>query len=141
MHEERRDIQTREDIVQLVTTFYGRLFEDPVLGPIFTEIAKVDLDEHIPTFTNFWENILFRTGSYRGGFMAVHMRVHLMATLTMPHVQRWLDYWESTVDELFAGPNANLVKVHANRVGVNMIRRLEEFDRRSSMMAVENPQT
>ena len=122
------DIASRADIERLVTAFYSRLFEDPVLGPIFRDVAKVDLAEHIPTFTNFWENILFRTGAYRGGFMAVHMRLHMMTQLTSSHVQRWLDYWETTVDAHFAGPRATMAKDHAYRVGQTLAQRLQMLD-------------
>ncbi len=119
------DIQGRHDIERLVTTFYLRFFADPVLGPVFRDVARVDLARHIPVFTDFWENILFRTGAYPGGFMAVHLRLGMMTPLGAQHVQRWLDYWEEAVDEMFAGPNANLAKLHANRVGTNLGQRFE----------------
>lgn len=125
MNPEPRDIENRQDIERLVTEFYGRLFEDPVLGPVFRDIAKVDLAHHIPIFTDFWENILFRTGAYPGGFMAVHMRLGMMTPLGTQHVQRWLDYWEENMDQMFSGPNATLAKVHANRVGLTLGQRLE----------------
>ena len=122
------DIRDRDDIVRLVTAFYGTLFDDPVLGPIFRDIAMVDLARHIPTFADFWENILFQTGAYRGGLMAAHIKVHLLEPLATHHLQRWLDTWESTIDELFVGPRANHAKVQASRVGVNMLQRLAMFD-------------
>lgn len=135
---EFHDIESREDILRLVTTFYGTLFEDPILGPIFRDVAQVDLEQHIPTFANFWENILFQTGAYRGGLMAAHFRVHMLEALTTHHLQRWLDTWETTVDSLFQGPRANHAKVQASRVGVNMFQRLAEFDRQRSLMAADN---
>jgi hemoglobin len=135
---ELRDIENREDIVQLVTAFYGTLFNDPVLGPIFRDVAKVDLDRHIPTFADFWENLLFQTGAYRGGLMAAHIRVHLLERLNTHHLQRWLDTWETTIDEQFAGPRANNAKVQASRVGVNMFQRLAMFDQQQSLMAADN---
>lgn len=132
------DIDSRDDILRLVTTFYGTLFEDSVLGPIFKDVAKVDLNHHIPTFADFWENILFQTGAYRGGLMAVHIRVHLLEALGPHHLQRWLDTWETTVDALFIGPRANHAKVQAGRVGVNMIQRLGQFDHQRQLMAADN---
>jgi hemoglobin len=134
------DIENREDITRLVTHFYGQLFEDEVLGPIFRDVAKVNLAEHIPVFTDFWENILFRTGAYRGGFMAVHGRLHMMTPLRLPHVQRWLTYWVANVDAMFTGPNADLVKDHAQRVGTMMVQRLEMFDQQVRLMATDNRQ-
>jgi hemoglobin len=132
------DIRHREDIVRLVTAFYGTLFEDPVLGPIFRDVAKVDLSRHIPTFADFWENILFQSGAYRGGLMAAHIKVDLLEPLDLHHLQRWLDTWETTIDQMFAGPRANHAKVQASRVGVNMFQRLAMFDHQHSLMAVDN---
>jgi len=132
------DIRDRDDIVRLVTTFYGTLFDDPVLGPIFRDVARVNLDEHIPRFADFWENILFQTGAYRGGLMAAHIKVHLLESLGTEHLQRWLDTWEWTVDQLFIGPRANHAKLQASRVGVNMLQRLAMFDQQQSLMAVDN---
>ena len=132
------DISTRSDIVRLVTTFYGTLFDDPLLGPLFRDVAKVNLDEHIPRFADFWENILFQTGAYRGGLMAPHIRLHLQVPLGTQHLQRWLDTWEWTVDPLFIGPRANHAKLQASRVGVNMIQRLEMFDQQQALMAADN---
>jgi hemoglobin len=35
------DIETREDCERLVRSFYGRALEDPVIGFIFTDIARL----------------------------------------------------------------------------------------------------
>jgi hemoglobin len=41
------------------------------------------------------------------------------------HFQRWLDIWEGTVDDLFAGPKAIQAKVQAGRIAGSISRRLE----------------
>ena len=66
------DIQNREDISRLVGTFYARAFEDPIIGYIFTDVARIDLDEHLPVFTDFWETVLFRAGTYKRNALQVH---------------------------------------------------------------------
>jgi hemoglobin len=124
---DRHDIETREDIEHLVETFYAGTFADPVLGPIFVDIVKLDLPRHIPIMCDFWENILFGARKYPGGMMMVHYRVHQQTSLQPHHIQRWLDYWEETVDDLFAGERANLAKLHAARTGVAMGNRFEEL--------------
>ena len=124
---ERQDIDTREDIALLVDTFYKKTFKDPVLGPIFVDIAKLDLPRHMPIMCDFWENILFHTRKYPGGMMMVHFQLHQKTTLEPHHFQRWLDYWEETIDELFVGERANIAKVHAGRVGVMMGDRFQEL--------------
>jgi len=43
-----RDIADREDIAGLVTAFYRRALADDILGPIFVDIAQMDLPAHLP---------------------------------------------------------------------------------------------
>jgi hemoglobin len=119
-----RDIESREDIVAVIDLFYERTFADPVLGPIFVDIMKLDLDHHIPIVADFWENILFAARKYPGGMMRVHFDVHMMTGLQPHHFQRWLDYWEASIEEQFAGPRATLAKEHAWRVARMMADRL-----------------
>lgn len=124
---DRHDIRNREDIALLVETFYTRAFTDPVLGPIFTDVAEMDLEAHMPIMCDFWENILFQARKYPGGMMMVHYQVHQKTSLAPHHFQRWLDYWVETVEELFEGELANIAKVHASRVAVSMGNRFQEL--------------
>ncbi len=121
----RRDLRDRQDIATLVSGFYTRAFADPVLGPIFIDIAKMDLDAHLPTMCDFWETVLFQAGLYQGNAFDVHLALHIREPLTSMHFQRWLDIWEATVDDLFIGPKAIQVKVQAGRIGGSIRRRLE----------------
>lgn len=124
---DRHDIQNRNDIARLVETFYTRAFADPVLGPIFIDIVKMDLEAHMPIMCDFWENILFQARKYPGGMMMVHFRVHEKTALEPHHFQRWLDYWVETVDELFEGERATIAKVHASRTAASMASRFDEL--------------
>jgi hemoglobin len=111
-----RDIETREDCERLVRAFYGRALDDPLIGWLFTDVAKLDLEAHVPTITSFWETILLGVQSYRGGAFRPHAALHMRAPLRAAHFARWLVLWRATVDELFAGPRAELAKAHAQRV-------------------------
>jgi hemoglobin len=119
-----RDIESREDLIAVIDLFYERTFADPVLGPIFVDITKLDLDHHIPIVADFWENILFAAHKYPGGLMRVHFDVHRMTSLQPHQFQRWLDYWESSIEDQFEGPRANMAKEHAYRVARMMSDRL-----------------
>jgi hemoglobin len=123
----QHDIETREDIELLVETFYTRAFADPVLGPIFIDVAQLDLPTHMPIMCDFWENILFDARKYPGGMMFKHMQLHMLTPLRMHHFQRWLDNWVDTVEALFEGPRANLAKMHASRVAGMMAQRFEQL--------------
>ncbi len=125
------DIETRDDIAHLMRTFYGRMFEDEVMGPIFLDVAKMDLEAHIPVMCDFWELQLFQKAGYRGGMMAVHFRLNMQTDLEHHHFMRWMDYWVSTLDDLFDGPRATWAKTVAARVARNMSQRLDEASGRA----------
>jgi hemoglobin len=110
------DIETRADCERLVRTFYSKALDDPVIGYIFTDVANLDLEVHVPRIASFWETILLGAGSYGGGAFAPHAAVHAKSPLRKGHFERWLALWGATVDELFAGPRAELAKSHAERV-------------------------
>ena len=87
------DIETREDCERLVRAFYGRALEDPIIGWLFVDIAKLDLEEHVPQITSFWETILLGAQSYSGGAFRPHAALHMKARLRAGHFERWLALW------------------------------------------------
>jgi hemoglobin len=119
------DIATRADCERLVRAFYGRALTDPVIGFLFTDVAKLDLEAHVPRITSFWETILLGARSYQGGAFAPHAALHMQARLRRGHFERWLWLWHATVDELFAGDKARLAKAHADRVAQAFHARLQ----------------
>jgi len=124
--DDRPDIESRADCERLVRAFYGRALHDPMIGWIFTDVAKLDLEEHVPVITSFWETMLLGARSYNGGAFAPHAHLHhLTGGLRRPHFERWLILWRTTVDELFAGDRAEEAKAHALRVGAAFHRRLQ----------------
>lgn len=125
MPDPRTDIETREDCERLVRAFYGRALTDPIIGFIFVDVAKLDLEAHIPKVTAFWETILLGARSYGGGAFAPHVAINARVKLLRGHFERWLWLWETTVDELFEGPRAELAKAHATRVAAAFHARLE----------------
>ena len=125
--DERHDIETREDVERLVRAFYGRALTDPIIGFIFTDVAKLDLEAHVPHITAFWETILLGAQSYAGGAFGPHARLHEQVGLREGHFERWLQLWFGTVDELFAGETANVAKIHALRVARAFHDRLGSF--------------
>ncbi|CAB4891367.1 MAG: hypothetical protein F2806_01995 [Actinobacteria bacterium] len=118
------DITTRDDISDLVVAFYNNAFLDDLLGPVFTDVAKLDLDMHLPIMCDFWETVLFRAGKYQRNALQVHAALHRKSALTPEHFGRWLDIWTATVDAMFAGEKADLAKLQATRIAWSMSRRL-----------------
>lgn len=120
------DIETRADCERLVRAFYGRALEDPIIGWIFTDVARLDLDAHVPVIASFWETILLGAQSYSGGAFRPHAALHARIGLRTGHFERWLALWRTTVDELFAGERAELAKAHALRVAQAFHGRLQD---------------
>ena len=119
------DIETRADIERLVRVFYGRALTDPIIGWIFTDIARLDVEAHVPEIASFWETILLGAQSYRGGAFRPHAELHMQVRLRAGHFERWLVLWRETVDSMFAGERAELAKAHALRVARAFHGRLE----------------
>ena len=122
-----KDIETRADCERLVRTFYGRALHDPIIGFIFVDVAKLDLETHVPRITSFWETILLGAQSYGGGAFRPHAQIHLQVPLRRAHFDQWLNLWASTVDELFEGERATLAKAHAVRVAAAFHQRLQSI--------------
>ena len=122
---DRSDITTRADCERLVRAFYGRAMSDAILGFLFVDVAKLDLESHVPRITDFWETILLGAQSYGGGAFRPHAALHFQVRLRAGHFERWLVLWRETVDEMFAGERAELAKAHALRVARAFLGRLE----------------
>jgi hemoglobin len=106
----KADILTRNDIQFLVDEFYNEVRNTPLLGNIFDETMHVDWDKHLPKMYDFWENVLFQTGSYKGFPFAAHLAVNDKEQLTSEHFEVWLQLFHATIDKLFQGQNAEELK-------------------------------
>ena len=116
----KKDITSRKDIELLVDEFYNKIKKDEQIGFIFTDIAKVNWEKHLPIMYDFFENMLFYTGSYTGNPMELHKHVNRLFPLTAEHFKRWNFLFSTTVDELFIGETANLVKMRAMSISTVM---------------------
>jgi hemoglobin len=117
------DIGNKSDIRKLILSFYQKVHKDPEMAPIFN-MPSVEWERHLTRTENFWDNWLFQTGSYHGGLMWVHLEKHQIHPLTTNLFEKWLSYWILSVDELFAGQNANFIKSKAIEIAQMMNKRL-----------------
>lgn len=106
-----RDIAGRDDIDALVAAFYRRAFADENLGPIFIEVARVDLSVHLPVMGDFWETVLLRAGRYHCNALRPHVALAAEVELTDAHFARWLELWTATVDERHAGHSRQFPRI------------------------------
>jgi hemoglobin len=114
------DIRNYDDIEAVIRLFYSRLLPDPIVGFFFTDIARIDLLTHIPKIAHFWEFQLFGVRNYRGNVYEVHRDLNARAAFTTDHFHRWVYMLHRSIDELFAGPNAQLMKTRAAMVAEKM---------------------
>ena len=100
------DLSDRDDIVRLVDRFYEHVRDDAKLGPVFSEIADVDWETHLPKMYDFWDTVLFRAGTFRGNPIGAHAKLVPLTDMGKPTFDHWLELFSSTVAELFEGENA-----------------------------------
>ena len=98
-------------IARLVATFYDRARADALIGPIFNG-AVADWDHHIGKITDFWSSMMLKTGRYDGRPMRPHLRLPLKGE----HFDRWLQLFEMTAREIFAGDIADAFIIRARRI-------------------------
>lgn len=113
----KKDITTREDVFLLVNTFYDKIKEDEMLGPIFNGMIS-DWDSHITKLTDFWSSQLFIERTYKGNPIEVHRKVDAYAnhSINEHHFGKWLNYWIQTLDEHFEGDNVFTLKNRARKM-------------------------
>ena len=112
------DISTRDDIYLLITSFYRKVQNDELLGPIFNAIIK-DWDEHYQLLTDFWQTNLFFEKTYKGDPLKKHVEVdkHMKGTMSEMHFGVWINLWYETIDLLFEGEVAQIAKNRARNMG------------------------
>lgn len=128
---EKGDISNRKDVTRLVRTFYGKIRQHPVLGPIF-EQHITDWEAHFVVLTDFWESQLFPVKKYWGNPVTAHQQVDAQSggTITMDHFGQWINLWTATLDELFEGENAWIAKNRARKMSTMLFLKIYEGRKR-----------
>jgi len=112
-------IENRNDVSILVNTFYSKVREDELLGPIFNgQIPEEKWPKHLSKITDFWETNLFRIPKFKGNPSKKHVNVdmNLGYTITQIHFGKWLQLWFETIDELYEGELATKAKESARKM-------------------------
>lgn len=120
-----KKLETREDIEQLVNSFYSKVIKNEKISSFFTEVAKVDWDQHLPKMYSFWESVLFGQMTYKGNPMGAHFPINEIKAMEQDHFDQWLSLWTQTVEENFAGENADLAIYKAQNIAKLMAFKME----------------
>lgn len=123
---EKKQIEGREQLKEIVDQFYAKVREDQLIGPIFNDIAKVDWATHTEKIYHFWDALLFGSDNYRGRPFPPHIPLNLK----VEHFERWLKLFCETVDASFEGQKANEIKMRALNIGRNFLHNLEIINKK-----------
>lgn len=105
----RKEITDLHDIKTLVDTFYSKVRNDQLLGPVFEEKIGNHWSSHLQKMYAFWETLLLGNHTYSGSPFLKHAGL----PIDDEHFERWLDLFSATVDEFFHGEKADEAKNRA----------------------------
>jgi hemoglobin len=121
---EMQDINTRSEILAFLKLFYQNIYQDNLLSPIFVEILGENLDTHLSSLADFWENVLFHNKEYKKNVLQIHINIHQKLALQKMHFDRWLELFNTTMNQMFEGSNADTMKIRASGVATLMLHKI-----------------
>lgn len=108
----KHDISQIEDIQRFVDSFYDRVKQDTLIGPIFIGIIQDRWPMHLEKMYRFWQTVLLDERTYSGTPFLPHAQMPLQ----WEHFERWLQLFNETIDELFTGTTAERAKWQGRRM-------------------------
>jgi hemoglobin len=117
----KSDIRNRDDIFLIVNEFYKNLLVNNDMKNFFEKFKdKNMLELHLQTLVDFWDNILFYSGSYNKNAMQPHIELHQKKPFSIKHFEIWLTLFNQSVDNHFIGNNAHIIKTRALSIATIM---------------------
>ncbi len=114
---------TEEMIEAVVHGFYGRIRQDPALGPIFNRTIAPDAwPAHLQKMCDFWSSVLLMSGRFHGAPMPAHARIETKdgEGINARHFARWLQLFGETVAELCPPEAAQLFLAKARMIAQSL---------------------
>ncbi|MGN6850567.1 MAG: group III truncated hemoglobin [Sphingomicrobium sp.] len=108
---------TEELLSTLVHSFYSKVREDEVLGPVFNG-AISDWPHHLGKMVDFWSSVMLTTGRYKGNPLMMHLK-HI-ARIRPDMFGRWLELWRETAGEVLDQAGAAAVSAKAERIAESL---------------------
>jgi hemoglobin len=106
----KKDIETRQDIENLMQTFYNKLLQDPLMSPHF---ANTDFAHHLPRIVSFWAFVLLDEPMTISNVFDAHRPLKIDDR----HFEKWISTFSETVDAGFEGKIAEKAKLNAQTIG------------------------
>ena len=100
---------TEDRISELVETFYNRVRNDELLGPLFND-RIADWPPHLARMKDFWTSIAIEAGRFHGNPMVKHLAI---PDIERSHFTRWLLLFDETLPEVM--PHAAACRFFSER--------------------------
>lgn len=124
----KNEILNLEDIKLLVNTFYDKVRQDELIGPIFDKIIEDRWPEHLEKMYRFWQTILLKDHTYYGSPFGPHAKL----PVCIEHFERWIGIFTKTVDQLFVGDKADEAKMRATKMAQMFHHKIEFYKNNSA---------
>src|SRR5687767_6334051 len=108
---------TEEALTILVETFYARVREDDLIGPVFNG-AIHDWPEHLDKLQAFWSSVMLTSGRYKGRPLPAHVKHS--DSISPASFERWLALWRETTDEMLDAASAAALQDKARRIAESL---------------------
>jgi hemoglobin len=125
----KKDIKAIEDIRLLVDTFYQKVREDILLGPIFDKVIRDQWPQHLDKMYRFWQTVLLGEHTYYGSPFPPHGKL----PVAQLHFDKWLKLWHETIEMYFEGSIADEAKWRGDKMAVMFLSKLEYYRKNTSI--------
>ena len=96
----------------LVDTFYSRIRADRLIGPIFEETIRDNLEHHLGKMKVFWASVALNAGRYSGEPIPAHKK---LLGVQPWHFDVWLALFEETLRD--TAPTTDAVAYFMDHAG------------------------
>ncbi|MDP3312441.1 group III truncated hemoglobin [Lutibacter sp.] len=127
----KKELEGRSDIYVFVKEFYTKLLQDEIVNHFFEDFKNEDkLEIHLQVLVDFWDNILFYSGTYQKNAMQPHLLLHQKKEFKEIHFTHWLLHFNTTIDSLFIGEMAHTAKSRALSIATVMQIKVNEQNKK-----------
>ena len=96
--------------------------------PFFEDIvAQNHLEEHLEVISDFWNDILFNTTTYKNNTMQKHLDKNAFVKFEKEHFSIWTSYLFQTIDAYFQGEISERMKNRATSIATVMQLKMNVF--------------
>lgn len=123
MTEVLQDISTLKDVQLLVDSFYTKVRDNELIGPVFKGVIKDQWPVHLEKMYRFWQTLLLEDKTYFGSPFPPHAKL----PVAKEHFDAWLRLWKETVDGNFSGKIADEAKWRADKMAVMFLSKIQYY--------------